>query len=380
MKSILSLICSIVIIIAAAGCENDVQPISTGELVKVGVIGPLSGPDKEWGMNGLAGIKTALKLQPLLKNGSKIELVIKDDQNNPELTRQALAKLAEEDVSSILVISGSEPVLGLVEVSDSYKIPVLALTATHPDIIKENSYISQLLFDDDFQASVAALYVRDELMIDEVGVFIDDQNPHSFYLAKEFIRNFESTGGISERISVSRNKDAFTERIRLLQNKDLKFLYLPLGASHVVTIARILDEIGYHPVIMGSDGLQATILLQYPASLHLVNGMLATDPYATGIPVTEYGIKAAKLFKQGFDTSGTVIVAAGCEGTSILISAINRCQNNTDSWCINRMLRNTSDFVGLFSKISIKENGKSERPIFLNSIDGSQLKFVVKVY
>ena len=379
MKSLLLLICSI-FIIAAAGCENDVQPISTGKPVKVGVIGPLSGPDKEWGENGLAGIKTALKLQPLLENGSKIELVIKDDQNNPGLTRQALAKLAEEGVSSILIISGSESVLDLAEVSDSYKIPILALIATHPDIIKDNNYISQLLFDDDFQASVAALYVRDELMIDEVGVFIDDQNPHSFYLAKEFIRNFESTGGISERISVSRNKDAFTERLKRLQNKDLKLLYLPLDADHVVAIARILDEIGYHPVIMGSDGLQATILLQYPASLHLVNGMLATDPYANGMPNTDYGKKATKLFQQGFDTPGTVIVAAGCEGTSIIISAINRCQNKVDSSCINRMLRNTSDFVGLFSKISIKENGESERPIFLNSIDGSQLKFVVKIY
>ena len=108
MKSILLLICSVFIIIAAAGCENDVQPISTGKPVKVGVIGPLSGPDKEWGANGLAGIKTALKLQPLLNNGSKIELVIKDDQNNPELTRQALAKLAEDDVLIMLSDHGFE--------------------------------------------------------------------------------------------------------------------------------------------------------------------------------------------------------------------------------------------------------------------------------
>ncbi len=370
------------IVASTTGCdEGSVQPLPSGETVRIGVIAPITGADKAWGEKGVDGITTAKRLQPLLDNGSKIEFIVEDDQNNPELARKAFTKLVtENEVSSVLTLSNSESVLGLVELADTYKTPIFALSSTHPDVTKNNKFISQLLFDDDFQASVSALYAMDELLIDHVGVVIDDENPHSAYLARKFISKFESVGGTAEAISFTGDETAFQEKLKAVQNMNLEFLYTPLDADHVVTVARLLQAIDWHPSMMGSDGLVSTLFLQHTDSMDLVNGMLVTDPYSSVLPATDYGRKVRKVYSKTFDSPGTGLAAMGCEGTSILISAINRCQDSNDRSCINRMLRSTDDFIGLFGKISVKGNGKSERPIFVNTIQDNHLQVVVKVY
>ena len=365
----------------ATGCEKAERAPVTGNPVKIGVIGPMSGSDEEWGQSCLIGIKTALKLHPTLDNGSPIEMVVEDDQNQPLLAQKALLKLVEDDaVSCVLIMSSSEVLLALVELAEDLATPIFAVTSTHPDITKNNSYISQLLFDDHFQASVAALYVRDELLAERVGVVVDEKNTHSEYLVRQFISKLSSTGGTCTEFSVNNGNEALLASLKSLQIQKINFLYVPLEAKHVVTIARLLQQIDYHPVMIGSDGLQAMILLQYPEDLYLVNGMLATDPYSSTIAPTDYGKRMQRQFQKSFSRPGTVLAAQGAEGISIMLSAMNRCSDQSDRSCINKKLRSTRDFVGLFGKINIGEDGKAERPIFINTIDNSKLRSVVKVY
>jgi len=381
MKTYFLLFIILFVFVVAAGCEKPQKKTDAGRSVKIGVIGPMSGSDKEWGQSCLEGIKTALSFQPTLVNGSLIEIVVEDDQNQPALARKALLKLVKDDaVSAVIIMSNSEVVLALIGLAESLTTPILALTSTHPDITKNNSYISQLLFDDHFQASVAALYIRDELLAERAGVVVDENNPHSEYLAIQFVKKFTSAGGTCTELPVNNGNKQLLAGLESLQIQNINFLYVPLVAEHVVTIAQILQQIDYHPLMVGSDGLQAMILLQYPEDLHLVNGMLATDPYSSTIPPSGYGEIIGRQFQQSFSGQGTVLAAQGAEGTSIMIGAINRCPEQSDRLCINQKLRNTKDFTGLFGKISIGTDGKAERPIFINIIDSSKLRSVVKVY
>jgi len=381
MKTYPLLFIILVVFVVAAGCEKPQKKTATGSSVKLGIIGPMSGPDKEWGKSCLDGIKTALKLQPLLDNGNVIEIVVEDDKNQAILAQKALFKLVKEDVvSSIIIISNSEVVLALVESAEHLKIPILAVTSTHPGITENNSYISQLLFDDYFQASVTALYARDELLAERAGVIVDETNPHSQYLASQFVNKFTAAGGTCTELSVNNGNKRLLAGLESLEAQGINFLYVPLEAEQVVTIARLFEQTDYHPVMFGSDGLQAMILLQHPEALSLVNGMLATDPYSSTLSSTHYGKRVQRQFQKSFNTPGTVLAAEGVEGTSILLSAINKCPEQSDRSCINQKLRSTRDFVGLFGKISIDAKGKAERPIFINIIDNSKLRSVVKVY
>ena len=205
------------------GCERETVHRQSGKIVKIGVIAPFSGPEKEWGENGILGVKTALEIKPYLLNGDKPELILEDDKNNPELTVKALHKLATQDqVSAILIFSDSEAVLAVVEEAEEYKIPILALIATHPEI-SSGEWLSQFSFDDTLQGTIAALFVIDELLVEHVGVVANEDNPHSVFLVDEFSRRFKEAGGIVERAAINKGTTDFTKFVRGFREKGLIF-------------------------------------------------------------------------------------------------------------------------------------------------------------
>lgn len=374
----------IIVFIAAclslSGCEQETVPRKSGKIVKIGIIAPFSGPMQSWGDNGILGVKTALEMKPYLLNGDRPELILEDDKNDPELTARALSKLVTEDqVSAVLIFSDSAAVLSIADKAEEYKVPIIAMIATHPEVSSGN-WISQISFDDKLQATVAALYVIDELLISHVGVVVDEDNPHSVFLTDEFSRKIKEAGGNVDRAAVNSSTTDFSKIVRGFRGKGLDFLYLPLSANHVVLIEETISLMGWNPQVMVSDGLMSRIRLQYADKLDIVDGMLSPEVYTNDLPKTEYGREAVSIFKNRYDQFGTTFAGLGCEGTSVLLAALDRCEDTTDRACINRMLRSTDGFVGLYGKLYLGENGKTERPVFINRIEGTEFKRVVKIY
>lgn len=382
MKRLIHLAILVTSVFLFNGCDQQSAVQPSGKKIKVGIIGPFSGSHLAKGEDGLKGIKTAMQLQPYLENGDGVELVVEDDQNAPSLTLKALEKLTEVDkVSAILILSSSEPVLEIAPIADTYKTPILALLATHPDITRHSSFVSQLCFDDTFQGTVAALFVMDELLIDTVAVFSNPDSSHSSYLAAQFMHKFKSFGGrITETVSLTQETDDYTNILESIRNKKTELLYLPIRAKDMIQIVKALKKMGWRPEMMGSDGLLATVLTQYKEESRLLEGILATDFYSYAMPLTSYGEKASKTFDSLFDGSPTSYTALGVEGYALLLNAMNRCNTPDNRACINQMIRNTIDFTGVMGKISIKSNGKALRPLVVNAIKDGHLEFIVKVY
>lgn len=365
-----------------AGCEQQQQPTPqrSGKVVKIGVIAPFSGPNKGWGESSIQGVKTALALQPYLSNGDQVELILEDDQNDSEISRKSLHKLAAEDkVAAIMIFSSSAVVLEIVDEIEKYEIPVLALIATHPEITS-GEWVTQFAVDDKLQGTIAALYVIDDLLIEHAGVVVNEGDPHSLFLADEFSRKFEEAGGRINRVAINDSFKDFPKIVGGFRGSGIDFLYLPLDADHVVLIEQEMSKMGWNPQVMVSDGLLSRIQLEFADKIDIVNGMLAPEVYSSSLPRTEYGRKVRSIFEQKFDDVGTVFTGLGCEGTSVLLGAIDRCEDSRDRSCINQMLRSTSGFDGMFGKLYIGANGKTERPVFINMINGDELKLVVKIY
>lgn len=363
------------------GCKEERSTPKSGKIVKIGVIASISGDNKRWGENGILAIKTALILEPLLQNGDKPELIIEDDKNDPAQSVLALKKLVEIDnVAAVLCFSNSKSALAIAKVADEYKTPILALTATHPGVTRNNKYTSQLLFDDNLQGIVAALYMMDEMLIENVAVFKNPNNPHSNILANTFTQKFTENGGVVWNFNISSDQDDYIEILELIHEEGVNALYLPLEATKILKINSAIDAVKWDPTIMLSDTFLSKVLLQHQDSLHLINGMFVPGPYSTSFPSTKYGVKVNKIFETSFDAIATTGTGLACEGTSLLLAAIDRCEDSHDRECINNSLRSTHDFIGIDGKIQIHENGKAERPIFINLIKNGKLNFIVKIY
>ena len=382
MKNIVRLSILICIVFWLAGCDQKTAITPSGKTIKVGVIAPFSGSDHAKGKEGLKGMQIAMHLQPYLQNGDRIELVEENDKDDPALTVKLLNKLVEEvKVSAIITFSSTSPVLAMAKVADKYRTPILAALATHPDTTKDNGFISQLCFDDDFQGTVAAVFVRDDLLIDKVAVFSNPGSVYSSHLAAKFESKFKSIGGeITDTVSLTEETRDLSKIIKSVNDNTPELLYLPISAKDLVRIVREVRKLYWKPKMMGSDGLISTMLAQHNNEIDLVDGMLATDFFAHGIPLTPFGKRARDKYREKNNSTRTAYAILGVEGYAILLDAMNRCGDPADRECINNQIRSTINFTGIIGNITIGSNGKARRPLSINSIQNGRSKFIVKVY
>jgi len=382
MKNLVNFLILFPLIFWLDGCDQKPVIAPSGKTIKIGIIAPFSGPVLAYGTEGLKGIEAARQLQPYLQNGDRIELVVEDDKNDPALSVQLLKKLVEKDrASAIITFSSSKPVLAMAKVADNYQTSVLAAVATHPDITKGNGFISQLGFDDDFQGTVAALFVRDDLLIDTVAVFNNPTSVYSSHLAAKFEMKFKSIGGeITDTVALTEETAELSEVIKGVYEQKPELLYLPISVKNVVRVIREVRKLDWKPKMMGGDGLISTMLGQHKEDIDLANGMLATDFFAHGMPLTPFGNRVSKKYREKYKETGTPFAALGAEGYALLLDAMSRCSDPADRDCINRQIRSTINFTGIIGNISIGPNGKSRRPLCINAIQSGRSKFIFKVY
>lgn len=360
------------------GCEPDDTRIDqVQKIVKIGVIAPLSGDDKNWGESGLLGVETAIDLARSEIGNIRFELIKKDDGNEPATAQNVFKELVvDHNVSAILMLSGSASTLGVAELADHYQTPIVSTLSTHPEAT-DNKWLSQIMFDDRVQGTVAALFVLDEMLIDRVGVVKNSQDPHSTFLANQFTEILREAGGEIKTIDIAVSD--LESEVRQLSEEEFEFIYLSVSADEVVEFEQMTRTIGWHPQTMVSDGILAVILLDHTKDVLVVDGMLATDVYSVGIDLTDYGKKITDNFESLFDKPATSITALSCEGTSILLKAIQSCGDEPNKTCINLVLRGGREYEGIIGPILIDENGKAERPVFINRINNRKLEYLLKV-
>ncbi|MCK5871156.1 MAG: ABC transporter substrate-binding protein [Methyloprofundus sp.] len=301
------------------------------------------------------------------------------------ITATGVPEFREVAWRAYLMFSGSDSALAVAKVADNYKTPILALFASHPDITKFSSFVNQFNFDDTFQASVAALYVRDELLIDKVAIMTQPDNVHFSYLTNKFSEQFIAADGeITDTIYLIENKHDFVNILGEMKKSDPGLLYLPVDIDNLFDIKIALAKLGWNPAIMVSDGIMANVKAQTTYPLHLLDGTLTIDTFAYDRNFTEFGEKVLEQMDlMGFSIEETGTDSAlGAEGYGLLIHVMNQCllPNNNIQVCINDAIRSTIRFEGVKGAFSFDATGKAQRSLMINRVNAGQMEFIVQVY
>ena len=376
------------LIFLTTGCDRSSPITPSGKVVKIGFIGPQHGSDlgqgqgQGQGQDTLEGVLAAQAILPLLNNGDRVEVIEEDSGNDSAAIRRAMQKLVQEDGVALLLLGvDSQSLLPVSQFAESLQTPAIALIATHPDLVSGSAYISQLCFDDDTQGAVAALFVRDELLIKRAAVIVDSDDPHSKRLQAAFEKKFTGTGGVLTGSHAVTETDEVL--LQYLQAQETKLLYLPISAQSMLQIESTLAEIGWSPEIMAVDGLLASILGQFPGQAGDIDGIYATDLFSDSGDFVRHkrlGRAAVASFENLFDGEVNTFTGLGVEGYAIAVHAMNQCLPVQDRQCINTAIRSTENFEGTMAKISIDNNGRATRPVYVNTIENGLLDSVVKVY
>jgi branched-chain amino acid transport system substrate-binding protein len=110
--------------------------------IKVGAVMPMSGPLAAYGQVTNLGVELANKLQPTLKNGDTIKIVLLDNKGDKVETANATTRLISSDnVVAILGALTSTNTAQTIAIADKKQIPVIASVATNDKLTEKRSRI-----------------------------------------------------------------------------------------------------------------------------------------------------------------------------------------------------------------------------------------------
>jgi branched-chain amino acid transport system substrate-binding protein len=227
--------------------------------IKIGVMGPFTGPAASIGQEQLNWAKLAVA-DFNEANDTNIELVEGDTELDPaKAVTVAEQLIADDAIYAVVGPAGSQEVeavepmfqeAGLVHISSSATSPALTTSGFET--------FFRVVPTDAAQGPTVGNFLANELMVTSLYV-IDDQTSYAVGLADQAIAAFEEAGGtIAGRDSVTQEDVDFSALVTKVGGSGAEAIFFPGQlASQGALFARQMQEQGVDAILFGADGFQS---------------------------------------------------------------------------------------------------------------------------
>ncbi|MBJ7222829.1 MULTISPECIES: ABC transporter substrate-binding protein [unclassified Brenneria] len=344
--------------------------------VKIGVVLPLSGALSGYGQPSQKGVELINSLEPTLKNGDTIKLVIIDDKSDKVEAANAMQRLVSSDkVDAVIGEVTSTNTMAMTKMAEDTKTPLVSPTATNDRVTRNRQYVSRVCFSDSFQGVVGANLASRDLGAKTAAIMFDSSNDYSVGLAKSFRTQFLKNGGtIAVEVQAPGGSKDFKAQLSTIKAKNVDMIYMPIYYTEGALIAVQAKQLGLKVPVVGGDGLAADPVF-FKLGQDAVEGYMTTDYYSPNAkdqtPEGETFIKAwEEKYKEPTHTWG----AMTADAYKMIVNGMNQCSDPKDRVCVNEKIRATSNFSGITGTLTLKD-GDAIRSAVINEVKDGQLAF-----
>ncbi|MBV1756678.1 MAG: ABC transporter substrate-binding protein [Dethiosulfatibacter sp.] len=360
--TVLMIITILVLSTVLAGCNAGGTTATTAApatVIKLGVIGPLTGDYSQYGVAVEEGAKLAAEEINAAGgiNGAMVEIIAYDSKGDKTEGVNAYNRLRDQDgIVGLIGGTFSGVTLAIKEIAIEDGMPVLSPTATNLEVTLNAPNVFRACYTDPQQGSTAAIFAADELGATKAAVLYNIEDPYSEGLAVAFRDQFASTGTITNYEGYTKNDADFKSVLTKIQAQDPDVLFLPDYIAKVGVILAQIKEMGIDVVAMGGDGWDG-IEIDYAdvaEGHYLVNHYAKTDP----AEIVQNFISA---YEAKWSKSPNALAALGYDSTKIMADAILRA-GTTESAAVVAALAAT-DMDGVAGHVTFDENGDPNKSI-----------------
>lgn len=293
MKKFLCMMMAVLMVAALAACGS--EPSANGgndtpdaTTVKIGGIGPLTGVYANYGLSEKNGAELAVKEINEAGGiaGKQIELSYQDSQGESESAVNAYGKLMDwgMEVSLGCVLSGENA--SVVAAARDDDVLLITPSGSADKCIDGNDKAFRVCFYDSYLGAAAAQYIKDNNMVDTVGILYQSDNDYSVGLYNAFVAKCGELGitiAETQTFTSSTNTD-FSTQVSALVSSGVKLVFIPLYAEEASTFltqahGKFADDVYF----FGADGLDG-ILGKVEQDTSLANNVLMLTPFAADNP------------------------------------------------------------------------------------------------
>jgi len=293
MKKFLCMMMAVLMVLAMAACGG--EPANNGgndtpdaTTVKIGGIGPLTGAYANYGLSEKNGAELAVKEINEAGGiaGKQIELSYQDSQGESESAVNAYGKLMDwgMEVSLGCVLSGENA--SVVAAARDDDVLLITPSGSADKCIDGNDKAFRVCFYNSYQGAAAAQYIKDNNMVDTVGILYQSDNDYSVGLYNAFVAKCGELGiniAETQTFTSSTNTD-FSTQVSALVSSGVKLVFIPFYAEEASTFltqahGKFADDVYF----FGADGLDG-ILGKVEQDTSLANNVLMLTPFAADNP------------------------------------------------------------------------------------------------
>jgi branched-chain amino acid transport system substrate-binding protein len=373
----MKLIIALAALLFLTACDQRAGIVASGKTVRVKVIASQNGEGLAYGNQGLKGLLGAKALKPLLPNGDEIVFEIEDDGSDEEKSKGFIHD-CDVNISTLLTFSSSDIQREIAPLIQKLKLPTLAVIATDDDFTKISQYMTRLSMSNSIEAEVIAGYIRDELLLDRVGIVFSDKSIYAQSVASDFAKKFTALEGkVVLNRSIESLNDSKIDYQKLFETSNLDLIFLSTNAELSYDFLKRFSPQQNDIKLFVSDGLLSDMQKRYPDDLELLDGALTIDHFAHDMKLNANAKKLNQYFKEKKYLLSS-FGGLGYEAYQFLYSALSECQGY-ERECINKYFRDSKVFEGIVSVMQ-SIDGDMQRPIYVNEIRNGLMYRKAKVY
>ena len=236
---------------------------ASGDTIKVGVLGPMTGDVSVYGLAVING--ATLYLDQVNANGGvngkQLEVITMDEQGDATQAVTCFTKMCDQGITALVGDVTTTPTLALAAESADYNMPMVTASATaeavtydaETDTVNENVF--RATFTDPFQGIKMADYAYQKLGYTQAAVIYLKGADYNEGLAENFVKEFESLGGtIVDQETYAEGDVDFKTQLTTILGKNPQVVFCPNYYQDVGQILAQAESIGLTVPFLGGDG------------------------------------------------------------------------------------------------------------------------------
>jgi len=273
MKKILVTMLALVLALTASFAVAD-------EAIKVGVIGPMTGPYAVYGLAVQYGAQIAAD-EINAKGGVQFEILSEDDQGDGELGVNAYNKLLDDGVNLMLSTVTSGSCLAVSDVAYEERVFMLTPSGSADAITEGKDNVYRVCFKDSAQGLASAQYIVDHNLATKVGVIYNNALDYSMGIYNSFKAKANELGlEIVAEAAFSDDTNAdFSVQIAQMKDAGAELVFLPIYYTPASLILSQCAAINYAPTFFGVDGMDGILTLE-GFDKSLAEGVMLLTPFS----------------------------------------------------------------------------------------------------
>jgi len=353
--------------------------VSSGNDIKVGEYGSMTGSEATFGISSHHGIEMAFEEQNKKGGikGKKLTLISLDNEGKSEQAAAVVTRLIKQDkVVAVLGEVASSRSLAAAPIAQEAHIPLITPSSTNPKVTEVGNYIFRVCFIDPFQGTVMAKFASENLKVKKVAILRDVKSDYSVGLADYFSETFKKMGGeIVADQSYQSGEIDFKGQLTAIRAKKPEAIFIPGYYTEVGLIARQARQLGIKAPMLGGDGWDSSKL--YEIGKDAINGSYFSSHYTTEStdPVVQDFIKR---YKERYNEVPDALAALAYDAARVLISAMDRASDLSSNG-IRDAIASTKDFAGVTGKITLNDHRDAVKSAVVVRVDGNTNRFVTTI-